>query len=114
MRITRKRIITTAAGLALAAGSLIPLACSSQLKDLGGIGQVQPDYAITILNVDNYPNITLLCYKGVAFATTTRENTPAAAQLVPGWNAFCATQDKNATPPGASIPVPGTTAQSTP
>jgi len=114
MKITRKRIAVLGSGMALAAGTLIPLACSNQLNDLGGIGQVQPDYAITILNVDGFPNITLLCYKGVAFATTTRENTPAAAQLVHGWDAFCATYDKNATPPTAVIPVSGASTPASP
>lgn len=76
--------------LVLTVSGLLLAACSSQLNDLGGIGQASPDYALTYLNVSDFPNITVVCIRGVGFATTTR--TGVDLIMVPQWDSFCATK----------------------
>ncbi len=66
--------------------------CSNQLNDLGGISQVKPDYILTYLNVSDFPNVTLLCIRGVGFATTTRNY--ASLTRIPEWDAFCVTKER--------------------
>lgn len=107
MRITRGRVITGGIAGILAAGALsLNLACSSQLNDQGGIGQVSPDYAVTILNADNFPNITLMCFKGVAFATDTRDY--GAILRVPEWDPTCVAHE-----PANGQPRPAPSASNT-
>jgi len=87
MRITRKK----AAGLGLALLTAAGLAaCSPQLKDQGSVAQANPDYIVTYLNVDGFPNPTVMCIMGAGFITTSRDL--SAVQAVPKWDAFCATQ----------------------
>jgi hypothetical protein len=81
--------VMTVLGIGIVAG------CSSQLNDLGGVGQASPDYSLTYLNVSSFPNVTMICIHGVGFATDTRQYDSLI--LVPGWNAFCATKE-TATP----------------
>jgi len=93
MRVTRSGG-RWAAGIFAAAALAVNLACSNQLNDLESIPQAKPDYVITFLNVDGFPNITMLCVDGVGFATITRDYN--SAQPIPQWNAFCAARQKNA------------------
>jgi hypothetical protein len=93
-----KRTRLIAAGV-LAASALTAGCSSPQLKDLGGTGQANPDYIITYLNVSEFPNITLVCIKGVGFATTTRDYEPLTR--IPQWDAFCATKE-----PASGQPIP--------
>jgi len=74
-------VVATAAAVA---------ACSPQLKDQGDVAQANPDYIVTYLNVDSFPNITLVCIEGVGFATTSRDYSALTPE--PKWDAFCATQ----------------------
>jgi hypothetical protein len=67
--------------------------CSNQLNDLAGVSQAKPDYILTYLNVSDFPNVTLMCIRGVGFATTTRDNN-AAIQRVPEWDSFCVTKER--------------------
>ena len=91
MKITRKRAGWAAlVAIVLTAVALVLSACSNQLNDLNGIGQTQPNYAVTVLNVNGFPNFTMLCYRGLGFLTTTRQFN--AIQRVPEWDAFCATK----------------------
>lgn len=97
-----KSIIATGSLLAaVGVGSLVNLACSNQFSDQGGIAQANPDYILTYLNVDGFPNPTIMCIQGVGFVTTSRDYT--ALQEVPEWNAFCKTQQ-----PGSPHIIPGT------
>jgi hypothetical protein len=88
------------AGIAAAA---IVAGCASgtpQLDDLNNSPNVYPNYSSTILNVDNMPNIGMICYDGAGFATTTRD-AAGAIRLVPEWDKFCASQEgKKATQHG--------------
>lgn len=72
------------------AGSLALTSCSQQLDDLQGINPQYPDAAQIYMNVDNFPNVVLLCIKGAGFATTTRAYN--AIIRVEKWDAFCAAQ----------------------
>jgi hypothetical protein len=85
--------------VALAAGNT---ACSHQFQDQGGVAQANPDYVLTYLNVDGFPNPTILCVQGVGFVTISREY--QSLQEVPEWNAFCKTQ----IPAGGPRIIPGT------
>lgn len=85
--------------------ALVASACSSPLKDQGGIPQASPDYAVTIMNADSYPNITLVCFKGAGFMTTTRDYSPATE--VPEWDDFCKTKEPV---DGRVIPTPSVSA----
>jgi len=68
--------------------------------DLQNSPNFYPNWSGTVLNVDSFPNITMICYDGAGFATTTRD-AAGAIMLVPEWDAFCAKQiGKNATQNG--------------
>ena len=60
-------------------------------KDVKGVKNFKPDRIENVENMDGHPNIGFLCYRGVAFATTTRQNTSAAIQRIPEWDKFCPT-----------------------
>lgn len=65
-------------------------ACGNSFRDLNGIPNKDPDRAEMYSNVDGYPNVVRICIDHVAFATTTRDNSPAALIRVPEWDAsFC-------------------------
>lgn len=91
----RKNVVAAVAGVAgtvaLVAGCQVP-GSSPQLNDLRNAQQVYPDYAATIMNVDNFPNITVVCFHGAGFATTTR---PDMSAMVPDHDlaAFCQSQE---------------------
>ena len=71
----------------LAIAGLTAAGCSNQLNDLGGVGQAKPDYVLTYLNVSDFPNITLVCIRGIGFATDTRPYNSVIR--VPEWDPFC-------------------------
>ena len=94
---TSKRIASIAAIAAVSIGAgLSVTACSvgtPQLDDLKNVQPVYPDYAVTVMNVDGFPNVTLLCYDDVAMITTTRDY-----QQVQSWPVFdniCKAHDRN-------------------
>lgn len=60
-------------------------------KDLRGITPENPAKAWLVNNVDGYPNLVGLCVKGVAFVTTTRDQSAAALMRVPEWDDECGT-----------------------
>lgn len=66
---------------------------SPQFDDLKSVSPIYPDYAKVIMNVDGFPNISLVCYDGVAMATTTRNMD--STQFQPAWNAICKEHLKN-------------------
>jgi len=64
------------------------VACSNQtVRDLEGVPVQDPDKIELIVNVDQYPNATVLCIHGEGFITTTRDSSQAALQHVPAWSA---------------------------
>lgn len=102
---TRNRKMVAAVALVAGLVATGVSACGpTQLNDLRNAPSSYPDYATTYLNVDNFPNITLVCIKGVGFATSTRDY--ASVQQVPQWNAFCATKEKPGTVAGRLYPTP--------
>lgn len=83
-----KRIV--AAGVALAAATVLAGCTGDNYKDLKGVPNRQPDYIENVENMDGHPNIGFLCVHGVPILTTTRNN---AADLTVVTNptavAFC-------------------------
>jgi hypothetical protein len=77
------------------AASLALAAClgfgNPTTSDLKNSPVIYPNFSATLLNVSGFPNITMLCYDGAGFATTTRD-AAGAITLVPQWSAFCARQ----------------------
>lgn len=61
-------------------------------RDLKNVHNTDPDYAVNILNMDGQPNVAVLCFKGIAMLTTTRNYN--ALTLAPKLDAFCETQKK--------------------
>jgi hypothetical protein len=112
MKIARPRIASVAAGVALgAAVGITLLACTAgsgaysstsggnpnsggcnQHCDLTNIGSKYPDYYNLFMNVDGQPTIGMMCIGGAGIMTTSRDQSAAAARLVPEWDAFCKTQ----------------------
>jgi hypothetical protein len=83
----KKKILGAAGIVAL---GLAVVACGpTQKDDLTNTGNSYPNYQTTILNVDGFPNVSLLCFQGTAIITNTRDNTNMA--LAPTLNAYCAT-----------------------
>ena len=109
---TRRRVSATlaAAGLALV---LTLAGCSEELGDRGGSKGADPDkisdadYVEVYRNIDNFPNIALVCIQGIAFATTASREGMSAPQLLrmPEWDARC---------PGAKAPSSPTPSPSQP
>lgn len=64
----------------------------NQHADLQNIGSHYPDYYQLLMNVDGQPTIGIMCFGGVAIMTTSRDQSAAAAQPLPGLDAFCKTQ----------------------
>lgn len=73
--------------LGIASGGVLLLsvvACSNQtVRDLEGVPVQDPDKVEVIVNVDTFPNMTVLCVHGVGFVTTTRDG-QSALQESPG------------------------------
>lgn len=86
---TSTRIL--AALMAAAAIAATVTACGpTQGDDLRNSPNSYPDYSTTVLNVDGFPNIAVICFKGAGFATTSRDYD--ALTRVPEWDAFCASK----------------------
>lgn len=83
----RKRILAVVAGVALSVGVLAGCG-NNNVRDQENVHAINPDYAENYNNGDQYPNITLVCIRGVGFATTTRTGAGAFHE-VPEWNKFC-------------------------
>jgi hypothetical protein len=84
----------TAAGMSYAStsgGSPNSGGCNESC-DLQNLGNKYPDYANLFMNVNGHPTIAMLCIGGAGIMTTSRDNSAAAARLVPEWDAFCKTQ----------------------
>lgn len=81
----RKAIVLGVAALALVAGA----ACTpgNNFRDVEGVKSVDADKYTVYNNVDKHPNIMVLCIKGVAFVTTTRDYN--AIMLVPALDKTC-------------------------
>jgi hypothetical protein len=88
-----KTILATAAtagALALGlAGCHVP-GTNPATNDLRNSGTTYPNYSTTILNVDGFPNVTLLCFQGEAWVTTTRDYD--SLTIDPKLESFCATK----------------------
>jgi hypothetical protein len=94
MKLNRKRAgILSAVGMAVITAVTVAGCGQPQLDDLKGVNPVYPDYAVDIMNVDSFPNVTLLCYDGVAMLTTTRDYN--ALTLDPGMNNICQAHMRN-------------------
>lgn len=57
--------------------------------DLKKVKFLDPDKAIGINNVDGYPNLLILCYRGVAWVTTTRPDYSALTRAAEYDQAVC-------------------------
>lgn len=102
MKFNKKDAIWSGITMAIATGALVA-GCGSgqpQLDDLNNVPPSYPNYVMTGLNVDGFPNVTMICINGAGFATTTRD-AAGAITLVPEWDKFCASQEgKQATQNG--------------
>jgi hypothetical protein len=79
---------TIIAATAAAAAALTLAGCSNQtVRDLEGVPVTDPDKIRLVTNVDLFPNIVAICVEGAGFAATTRDNSPAALQHIPAWDA---------------------------
>ena len=87
-----RKIIAGIAGLA-AIGAAIAGCTTPQYDDLKGVNPVYPDYAVVVMNVDGFPNFTLICYDGQAEITTTRDYT--SITYSPQFNNICAAHMRN-------------------
>lgn len=83
----------TAIGAAAATAALVAGCATPQYDDLKNVSPVYPDYAVVIMNVDGFPNITLICYDGKAEITTTRDYT--AITYSPQFNDICQAHKRN-------------------
>jgi hypothetical protein len=62
--------------LTLAAALLTGCGPGDNFRDLEGIASRDPDKVEVYNNVDQHPNLVMVCIHGVAFITTTREYHP--------------------------------------
>jgi hypothetical protein len=99
---------------ALALTAALALAgCSDQLGDRGGEEGAEPDkisdvdYIEVFRNADNFPNVAMVCVRGIAFATTASRDGQSSPALirVPEWDPRC---------PGATSETPPSPAPATP
>jgi hypothetical protein len=84
-----KRALLGGAGV-VAAVALISACGPTQKSDLRNTQNSYPNYQTTIMNVDGFPNVSLLCFNGSAIITNTRANTNM--MLDPTLDAFCKTK----------------------
>ena len=85
MKLSKKAL----GGVAMAAVAVgVVAGCASpQFDDLKSVNPVEPDYATVIMNVSGFPNISLVCYHGIAMVTTTRDMD--STQFQPAYNPIC-------------------------
>lgn len=79
-----KKLITAAFALAALAAACSP---GNNFRDVEGVPSQDPDKIEVFNNVDQHPNLALVCIHGVAFATTTRDYD--AVTRVPEWDKTC-------------------------
>lgn len=87
MKWNKKRLIgllTLLVGLVVVLSSCSP---GDNFKDVKGVKNHLPDAIMNIENVDGHPNIIVLCIRGAAFYTTTRDY--KAIQEKPSWDHLC-------------------------
>lgn len=49
---------------------------SQQLRDLENVPATEPEKVRLVVNVNDYPNVVLMCIEGVGYITTTRADRP--------------------------------------
>lgn len=90
------------AAIVVIVGALALAGCGNQgVRDLEGVPQTEPDKVRLVTSVDTYPNMVAMCVEGAGFASTTRDNSPAALQHIPTWDApdgWCGSEDSSAPP----------------
>jgi len=94
MKLNKRDLTWAGAFSGAVAATAIITACAAgtpQLDDLKNSPPVYPNFSSTVVNVDNFPNISVLCFNGAGFATTTRD-AAGALILVPEWDDFCKAQ----------------------
>jgi hypothetical protein len=64
-----KRVLVAVALIAALAGC----GSSNNFRDIEGVASRDPDKVEVYNNVDQNPNVTMICIHGVAFVTTTRD-----------------------------------------
>lgn len=78
----KHRVVMGAASAVVLTLSLV--ACSNQtVRDLENVPAQDPEKVELFVNVDQFPNLTVLCVHGVGFVTTTRDG-QSALQESPG------------------------------
>lgn len=88
--------------------------CSDQLGDRGGREGADPDkisdvdYIEVFRNADEFPNVALVCVRGIAFATTASREGESSPSLirVPEWDPRCPRATDGATPPAPTAHSP--------
>jgi hypothetical protein len=83
----KSQVVAAISAVALSVG-LLSGCGTNNTRDQENISATDPDYAENFNNGDQYPNITLVCIRGVGFATTTRTGAGSWRE-VPEWNKFC-------------------------
>lgn len=66
-------IVAGGGAIACSAEQQTALTGGGGAKDLKHLPPQDPDAAWLVNNVDKYPNVAVLCFKGVALVTTTRD-----------------------------------------
>lgn len=82
-----KRAIVGVSALAVSI-ALLTGCGANNMRDIEGVKSMDPDYIEIYNSTDKHPNLELVCIRGVAFVTTTRQGA-GAFKLVPGWDDFC-------------------------
>jgi hypothetical protein len=86
--------------------------CSDQLGDRGGKEGAEPDkisdvdYIEVFRNAEDFPNVAMVCVRGIAFATTASRDGASSPSLirVPEWDPRCPGTSGGASP----SPAPAT------
>lgn len=72
----RKIALVAAAALALALAGCNLGSDNANQKDVTGVNWQKPDKIEVFANIDEHPNVVVLCIHKVAWVTTTRVNVP--------------------------------------
>lgn len=108
-----KRSVFLGTVVAALLGALLFASCGQapwekSLKDVEGAQVRDPDYIMLTNNVDQHPNVVILCTGGFGFYTTTRKDFSAIDRL-PEMDSFCASVRGQGTvvqPAAADKPAP--------
>jgi hypothetical protein len=85
----KSTILACGSALVLAAALTLTGCGNEKTKDVTGVTAQKPDKIAQYENVDQYPNVVVLCIHGVAFATTTREAAGAILRVPELDKPFC-------------------------